>query len=61
MEADRLKWEDLQGMSWCAITTEGESGLSQKVKCAINKLQIQGQTRMCMVQMQRGVARMLKM
>ena len=52
LEADRLEWEDPQEISWCAMTTEGESGSSHKVKCAIKKLQIQGQTRMCMIQMQ---------
>ena len=51
-ETDRLKWEDPQEISWCAMATEGESGSSHKVKCAIKKLQIQGQTRMCIIQMQ---------
>ena len=60
LKVDRLKWEEPQEMAWCAMTTEEGSGPSHKIKCAIKKLQIHGHTRICIIQMKTGVARVLE-
>jgi hypothetical protein len=60
LKVDRLKWEGPQEMAWCAMTTEENSGPSHKIKCAIKKIQIHGHTRICIIQMQTGVARVLE-
>ena len=60
LKVDRLKWEEPQEMAWCAMTTEENSGSSHKIKCAIKKIQIHGHTRICIIQMQTGVARVLE-
>ena len=60
LKVDRLKREEPQELAWCAIVIEEGSSSSHKVKCVIKKLQIQGQTRICIIQMQTGAARVLK-
>ena len=60
LEANRLRFEEPQDIVWCSSSVMGQDGNHiSKVKCAIKKLQIGEQTRICIIHVESGVAQVL--